>query len=67
MESLQNVSIRVKPGACIDSVNLKVAYLLFCHIYEEYQKYLKLLWEYPLNLTVMHKDYELVGEISQNV
>ena len=56
MESLQNVLHMVKSGVWMASVHLKDA----CYsvpIHEEYQKYLKFLWEDPLKFIGMSNGY----------
>ena len=53
MESLQNVLHMVKSRVWMSSAVLKDAYYSVS-INEEYQKYLKLLWEYPLKFIAMH-------------
>ena len=47
MESLRNILHMVKAKVWMASVDLKDAYYSV-PIYEEYQKYLKFIWEYPL-------------------
>ena len=56
MESLQNVLHIVKSGVWMTSVDFKDAYYSI-PIYEEYQKYLQFLWEYPLKFIAMPNDY----------
>ena len=56
MESLQNVLHMVKSGVWMASVDLKDAYYSV-PIHEEYQKYLKFLWEYPLKFIAMPNGY----------
>ena len=56
MESLQNVLHMVKSGVWMASVVLKAAYYSL-PIHEEYQKYLKFLWECRLKFIVMPNGY----------
>ena len=57
MESLQNVLHMVKSGVWMASVDHKGAYYSVPPIHEEYQKYLKFLWEYPLKFIAMPNCY----------
>ena len=52
--NLKNVLHMVKPGTGMAYVDLKDTYYS-APIHEEYQKYLKLLWEYPPNLKFIAK------------
>ena len=52
MESLQIILLMVKSGVWMASVDLKDIYYSVS-IHDEYQKYLKFLWEYPLKFIAM--------------
>ena len=56
MELLQNVLHMVKPGICMASVDLIDLYYSI-PIHEEYQNYLKFLWEYALKFIAMPNGY----------
>ena len=56
MKSLQNILHMIKSGFWMCSVDLKDKYY-FVPFHEEYQKYLKVLWEYPLKFIAMLNGY----------